>query len=157
MKDETPGLQRFLDAQEGVYPGALQEIRRGAKRGHWMWFIFPQLAGLGRSPTARQFAIASLDEAGDYLAHPVLGRRLRECVEALQDTDGRTAVEVFGDVDAMKLQSSLTLFALAGGGAIFEAALARWFGGPDPRTMEMLAGQPGAPGPSALPRGSSER
>lgn len=139
MGDGPADLQRFLAAQEGTYASALAELGRGAKRGHWMWFIFPQIAGLGRSETARYYAIASLDEAREYLAHPVLGKRLRECVEALQDIAGKRAAEVFGSVDAMKLRSSLTLFAQAGGGPIFEAALARWFGAPDERTLEILA------------------
>lgn len=136
---DPPDLERFIAAQEGTYPGALAEIGRGAKRGHWMWCVFPQIAGLGRSETARFYAIRSLDEAHAYLAHPVLGPRLRACVEALQDIAGRSADDIFGQVDAMKLRSSLTLFTAAGGGAIFEAALARWFGAPDPRTLEILA------------------
>lgn len=132
-------LARFVEAQEGVYPSALAEIRRGAKRGHWMWFMFPQMKGLGRSAMADRFGIASIDEARAYLEHPVLGQRLRECVEALQDLTGVTATDVFGDVEAMKLRSSLTLFALAGGGPIFEAALTRWFGAMDERTRSMLS------------------
>ena len=132
-------LERFVDAQAGTYDAALAELRRGAKRGHWMWFVFPQLEGLGRSQTARRFAIRSLDEAQAYLEHPVLGARLRECVAALQDLTGVSTVEVFGDTDAVKLRSSLTLFIEAGGGALFAAALDRWHGGrPDPATLELL-------------------
>ena len=138
MADDPFHLQRFVEAQEGTYAGALAEVRRGAKRGHWMWFIFPQLKGLGRSEMAHCFGVKSLDEAEAYLAHPVLGPRLRECVVALQDLGSGTAAEVFGEVDAMKLKSSLTLFARAGGGPIFDAALSRWFGGEDPRTLELL-------------------
>lgn len=134
-------LDRFLAAQVDAYETALSEIRRGAKRSHWMWFIFPQIAGLGSSPMAQRYAISSLDEARAYLAHPVLGPRLRTCVEALQDRTDATAEAVFGQVDAMKLRSSLTLFREAGGGALFAAALDRWFGGdPDPATLTILNG-----------------
>lgn len=122
-------LERFVDAQASVYEMALAEIRRGAKRGHWMWFIFPQIRGLGRTDMAQRFAIISLEEAQAYLAHPLLGARLRECVGALQDLTGTSAQAVFGSVDAMKLRSSLTLFAQAGGGGLFTAALDRWFDG----------------------------
>jgi len=135
-------LQRFVSAQGNVYETALAEIRRGSKRSHWMWFIFPQIAGLGRSPKARQFAIASLDEARAYLAHPVLGARLRQCVEALQDLDCADAEAVFGGIDALKLRSSLTLFVRAGAGRLFEAALERWFDGEaDQATIAMLDGE----------------
>ncbi len=133
-------LKRFEDAQAGVYSAALGEIRRGRKQTHWMWFIFPQLLGLGSSAMARSYGIASLDEVWAYLAHPVLGQRLRECVTALQDLPSADAREVFGSVDAMKLRSSLTLFVRAGGGALFEAALERWFSGePDEATDRILA------------------
>lgn len=132
---DTFDLSHFVEAQSGSYGTALAEIRAGAKRSHWMWYIFPQLAGLGHSAMAERFAIESLAMAKAYLAHPVLGARLRECVEALT---GASAEQVFGTVDAMKLRSSLTLFAAAGGGAPFEATLARWFGSPDPRTLALL-------------------
>lgn len=132
-------LTRFLEAQEATYNAALSELCRGGKRGHWMWFIFPQLAGLGRSPTAQYYAIQSLEEAKAYLAHPVLGMRLRECVATLQDLVGTTAVAVFGEVDAMKLRSSLTLFIEAGGGQLFVSALERWFSGEmDEATLRLL-------------------
>lgn len=131
-------LQRFVDAQSGTYAGALAEIQKGAKRGHWMWFIFPQLAGLGRSQMAQRFAIGSLEEARAYLDHALLGARLRECVNALQDLPDRSATEVFGQIDAMKLRSSLTLFARAGGGKIFDAAIARWIGSLDEQTVRLL-------------------
>lgn len=131
-------LQRFLDAQRGTYAEALSEIQRGAKRGHWMWFIFPQIAGLGRSQTAQRFAIDLLEEARAYLDHPLLGARLRECVEALQDLPDGSAAEVFGQVDAMKLRSSLTVFAQAGGGLIFDAAVTRWFGSKDQQTLMLI-------------------
>lgn len=134
-------LDHFVAAQDRVYEQVLAELRAGRKETHWMWFIFPQLAGLGRSETATFFGIRSLDEARAYLAHPVLGTRLRECVGALQDLmDMSTSAErVFGAVDAMKLRSSLTLFAEAGAGPLFTAALERWFGGDaDPATLSLL-------------------
>lgn len=132
-------LDRFVTAQANSYEVALGEIRRAAKRNHWMWYIFPQIAGLGRSEMAERFAIRSLDEARAYLAHPILGPRLRECVTALQDLECGTAEDVFGEVDAMKLRSSLTLFVEAEGGPLFTAALARWFRGvPDAATMRIL-------------------
>ena len=108
-------LQRFVDAQDsaGTYEQALAELRAGAKRSHWMWFVLPQVAGLGRSPMAQRYAISGLDEARAYLAHPVLGPRLRECARVLTELGGRTAEQVFGPVDALKLRSSMTLFATA--------------------------------------------
>lgn len=140
MSDES-ALDRFTTAQADTYDVALTELRRGAKRTHWMWFVFPQIAGLGRTETARHFAIHSLDEARAYLAHPVLGPRLRECVRALQDLTGTTAAAVLGAIDAVKLRSSLTLFREAGGGPLFVAALDRWFdGSADPATLDLLSG-----------------
>ena len=138
-------LQRFLDAQENSYGSALRELRRGRKTSHWMWFVFPQVHGLGRSPMAQRFAISGLDEARAYLEHPVLGARLRECAGALLEVAaaeaaaGRPpdAVAVLGDIDAVKLRSSMTLFlrAAGDGGTTFEAVLARFFGGePDDAT-----------------------
>ena len=132
-------LGRFVTAQECVYESALAEIRRGAKRSHWMWFIFPQIAGLGHSAMAQRYAIQSLDEANAYLDHPLLGNRLRTCVSALQDLTGTTAQAVFGGIDAVKLRSSLTLFDAAGGGPLFVAALDRWFSGEkDDATLKLL-------------------
>jgi uncharacterized protein (DUF1810 family) len=132
-------LARFVDAQDGVFDIALAEIRRGRKSGHWMWFVFPQLAGLGRSAMAETYAIRSLAEAQAYLAHPVLGPRLRTSVETLQDLIGTNAQDVFGAVDALKLRSSLTLFAAASPAErLYAAALERWFGTPDERTLELL-------------------
>lgn len=134
------GLDRFVAAQEQVYARALVEIRRGAKRSHWMWFIFPQLAGLGRSAMAQRYAIADIDEARAYLAHPLLGSRYVECVSALQDLPGSDPVAVFGEVDAVKLCSSLTLFEAASDKPLFAAALARWFGSArDAKTVHRLA------------------
>jgi len=139
VSDER-GLERFVAAQEEIYPRALAEIKRGAKRSHWMWFIFPQFAGLGRSAMAQQFAIRSADEARAYLQHSLLGARYRECVKALQDLAASDPVAVFGKVDAVKLRSSLTLFEAIDGHPLFSAALDRWFGGArDARTLDLLA------------------
>lgn len=136
-------LQRFVDAQEPIYGRVLEEIRRGQKRSHWMWFVFPQLAGLGRSAQSQRFGIASLGEASAYLAHPLLGARYVECVEALQDLSGSDPVAVFGEIDARKLRSSLTLFEAAGGKPLLGAALDRWFAGErDEQTLVMLAPPP---------------
>lgn len=132
-------LQRFVKAQAQTYEQALAEIRQGAKRTHWMWYIFPQLAGLGHSVMAQRYAMGSLGEAKAYLAHPVLGVRYRECVSALQDLPPMTAEAVFGGIDAIKLRSSLTLFAETSGDPLFAAALERWFDGErDTRTLELL-------------------
>ncbi len=122
-------LQRFVSAQDGTYPAALAELRAGAKRGHWMWFVFPQIAGLGRSATAQRYAIGSLAEAEAFLAHPVLGPRLGECLDALAALPAKDAERVFGPVDAMKLRSSLTLFAEATDDPRFAHALRDWFDG----------------------------
>ena len=123
-------LQRFVDAQAEAYPRALAEISKGRKTSHMMWYIFPQLAGLGSSDMAQRYAIASIDEARAYLAHPLLGIRYRECVIALQDLPTADAEAVFGAVDAMKLPSSLTLFSKADPDeTLFRAALLRWFPG----------------------------
>lgn len=122
-------LERFVTAQEGVYPRALAELRAGAKRSHWMWFVFPQIAGLGSSATARTYAIRDAAEARAYLAHPVLGPRLIEATAAIVAARG-SAEAILGGVDAMKLGSSMTLFAsVADDPAPFDAALARFFGG----------------------------
>jgi uncharacterized protein (DUF1810 family) len=132
-------LERFVDAQAETYGSALSEIGQGAKRGHWMWFMFPQIAGLGSSAMARHYAIGSLNEARAYLAHPVLGARLRECVAALHRLGDTTAERVFGGIDAVKLRSSLTLFAVAGGGADFDHVLGQWFAGQtDEATLRLL-------------------
>jgi uncharacterized protein (DUF1810 family) len=132
-------LSRFVAAQESIFDRALAEIRRGRKQSHWMWFIFPQLLGLGHSDMSRRYGIGSLGEARAYLDHPVLGQRLRLAVEALQDLAQTNADEAFGSVDATKLRSSLTLFIEAGGGALYEAALGRWFSGvKDAETLRLL-------------------
>jgi uncharacterized protein (DUF1810 family) len=123
-------LHRFVDAQTDTYAQALSELRAGRKTSHWMWFVFPQVAGLGRSATAQRYAVAGLDEARAYLAHPVLGPRLVECAQALTELPGRDAAAVFGPVDAMKLRSSMTLFAHADPAQpVFRAVLDQYFGG----------------------------
>jgi uncharacterized protein (DUF1810 family) len=135
-------LQRFLDAQQGVFERALAELCSGAKRSHWMWFIFPQIAGLGQSAMSRRYAIASLGEAIAYASHPLLGPRLRDAVQAVLAWQGqRDAAAIFGPVDAMKLRSSLTLFAAAAPGEpLFEQALIAFVGSPDPETLKLLNG-----------------
>jgi uncharacterized protein (DUF1810 family) len=126
----TPDLQRFVDAQSGTYDRALAELRAGRKSSHWMWFVFPQVAGLGRSATAQHYAIRDLDEARAYLAHPVLGPRLLECARALTGLPGSDPVPVLGPVDALKLRSSMTLFAHADPDEpVFRAVLQQYFGG----------------------------
>jgi uncharacterized protein (DUF1810 family) len=135
----THNLDRFVEAQDGVYDDALAELTAGRKRTHWMWFIFPQIAGLGSSATAQRYAIRSLDEARAYLAHPVLGPRLRECAQALLSVPGRSAREILGHPDDLKLRSSMTLFARAADDpAPFEAVLDRYYDGPDPLTLTLL-------------------
>ena len=138
-------LQRFVDAQDGTYDRALGELRRGRKASHWMWFVFPQFSGLGFSPMAQRYAIGSLAEARAYLAHPVLGARLREAAAAVNATEGRTAHEIFGAPDDLKFRSSMTLFREAAPDeAVFGEALSRYYGGePDPRTLELLRAQAG--------------
>ena len=127
-------LHRFVDAQDagGTYAEALREIRNGRKVSHWMWFVFPQLAGLGRSPTAQHFAISGLDEARAYLAHPVLGPRLVESARAVTELRGSDATAVFGPVDGQKLQSSMTLFGrVAADEPVFQQVLDQYFAGAD--------------------------
>jgi uncharacterized protein (DUF1810 family) len=127
--DDPHDLARFVAAQDAS-PGFLDELRAGRKTSHWMWFVFPQIAGLGYSAMSKRFAIASLEEARAYLAHPVLGARLRECVRVLVSFDDRSAEAIFGAVDAMKLHSSLTLFGRAAPAeTLFDDALRRYFGG----------------------------
>ena len=133
-------LDRFVTAQAGVYHGALAELRRGRKTGHWIWFIFPQIAGLGSSKMSRYYAIGSLDEARAYLAHPILGPRLLGCAAAVMAVSGRSAVEILGSVDAVKLRSSMTLFHRAAPAQpAFAQVLDRYFDGlADPATDERL-------------------
>jgi uncharacterized protein (DUF1810 family) len=133
-------LDRFVHAQQPVMVQVRKELAAGRKMTHWMWFVFPQLAGLGSSPRAQFYGIVSLEEARAYLAHPVLGHRLVECTELVNRVTGRTAYEIFGNPDDLKFHSSMTLFSLAAPGeAVFAAALDRYFeGGKDRRTLELL-------------------
>lgn len=134
------GLDRFVEAQAGIYEQALAELRAGRKQSHWMWFVFPQVAGLGTSPTARFYAIASAGEARAYLSHPLLGSRLQECVTALLVHRGQTAEAMLGPLDAMKLRSSMTLFeAIADNPAPFAAVLDVFYAdGRDQATLRLL-------------------
>jgi len=138
--DDPYNLDRFLKAQENTYSTALDELRTGRKRSHWIWFIFPQLAGLGQSPTSQFYGITSREEAVAYLRHPILGARLHECLRMLQTLEQTSADQVFGALDAMKFRSSLTLFARADDAdPIIEGALYRWFGGrKDEKTLALL-------------------
>lgn len=143
MADDPFHLKRFVDAQAGAYDQALAEMRAGAKRSHWIWFVFPQMAGLGRSAMAEHYAIRSLAEARDYLAHPLLGARYRESLAVLRGHTDRDAETMFGALDAMKLRSSLTLFASAGCTPDCEDLLSQWFGGePDRATLALLGPSP---------------
>jgi uncharacterized protein (DUF1810 family) len=138
--DDLYGLQRFVDAQQGVYEAACAELQIGRKQTHWMWFIFPQIRGLGRSPTAQRFAIASVEEAAAFLRHPVLGPRLRECTKLALAIDGHTIHEIFGSPDDLKFHSCMTLFAaVAPKETLFGAALQKFFAGtPDQATLDRL-------------------
>jgi uncharacterized protein (DUF1810 family) len=140
VSEDPYRLQRFVDAQRGVIDGVMAELRAGRKTGHWIWFVFPQLAGLGRSEMARSYGIGSLAEARAYVGHPVLGERLRECVRALLAIEGRSAEDVLGPVDAMKVRSSMTLFHRAAPDEpLFEGVLRHWYGGvPDALTDDLL-------------------
>ena len=133
-------LNRFISAQEGVYDRALAELRGGLKRSHWMWYIFPQIDGLGHSPTTRHYSIKSLEEARQYLAHPILGARLVECAEAVLSVQERSASDIFGHPDDWKLQSSMTLFALVSGPrSVFERVLDKYYQGKrDSRTLQIV-------------------
>jgi uncharacterized protein (DUF1810 family) len=136
----SPALERFIDAQSSMHDQALDEIRAGGKQSHWMWFIFPQFEGLGSSETSRYFAIKSRAEAEAYLAHQVLGRRILECAQAVLDVQNRSAVEIFGPVDAMKLRSSATLFAaISPPGSLFHQIIDRYFDGwHDDTTLQLM-------------------
>ena len=140
---ETADLSRFVTAQDaaGTYDRALSELQSGSKRTHWMWFVFPQIAGLGMSSMAQRYAVSGLAEARAYLDHPVLGARLRECCEVLTRHSERSAQQIFGEVDALKLRSSTTLFLRADPcDDLFQQVLDRFFDGvPDPRTDQLIA------------------
>ena len=135
-------LQRFLEAQRGVYERVVEELQAGQKRGHWMWFIFPQIAGLGHSVTAQKFAIGSLAEAEAYAKHAELGTRLRQCTQLVLDSEGGTIEEIFGYPDDLKFRSSMTLFMAADPSCeLYAAAIAKFFGGQaDERTLGILCG-----------------
>lgn len=141
MADDPFDLARFVSAQNAVFAGALAELQRGEKETHWMWFVFPQLEGLGRSPTAQLYAIKSRPEAEAFLRHPVLGPRLIQCGHALLSIDGKSAHAIMGSPDDLKLHSSMTLFAeISQPGSIYHRVLDRYFAGqPDARTLELLA------------------
>jgi uncharacterized protein (DUF1810 family) len=138
--DDPYNLRRFVDAQQAVYETVCRELRQGRKESHWMWFIFPQIKGLGHSEMARKFAISSRDEAKAYLAHPVLGPRLRECTRIVADLEGKSVEDIFGYPDDMKFRSSMTLFAqTAKDNEIFRRCLEKYFQGePDRLTLAAL-------------------
>ncbi len=138
--EDAFNLSRFLQAQQGDYASALQEIRGGRKRTHWMWFIFPQLEGLAFSSTSKHFSIKGIEQAKAYLAHPTLGPRLLECAEALMSVEGRSARDIFGSPDDLKLRSCATLFACASpADSVFERLLQKYYlGGRDTKTLQLL-------------------
>jgi uncharacterized protein (DUF1810 family) len=136
---DTFDLQRFLDAQSSVYSRVLEELRRGRKQSHWMWFIFPQLAGLGHSAMAQRFSISSRDEAVAYLDHGILGSRLKECRALVNAVEGRTILEIVGSPDDLKFHSSMTLFSAVSSDPEFAAAIAKFYARkPDQRTLDLL-------------------
>jgi uncharacterized protein (DUF1810 family) len=141
MTNDPHNLNRFVQAQEHDYDQALSEIRAGRKRSHWMWYVFPQFTGLGSSPTSMHYAIKSVQEAAAYLAHPVLGPRLLECAEVVLQIEGRSALEIFGSPDDMKLRSSVTLFqSVSPEGSVFHRIIDKYFAGEkDVRTIELMS------------------
>lgn len=151
MAEDPYDLARFVEAQRGSYERALAEIASGRKRSHWMWYVFPQIAGLGLSPTSRRYAIRSKLEAEAYLRHETLGKRLVECAEAALAVGGRSAHEIFGSPDDLKLRSSATLFAaVSPAGSVFHRLLEKYFDGvPDEATLQILAAaeEPSRPEP----------
>jgi uncharacterized protein (DUF1810 family) len=138
----SEGLDRFVAAQDRVWPQVVAELAAGAKRSHWMWFVFPQVAGLGRSAMSVRYALGSVEETAEYLAHPVLGARLRQATDLMLGHAGTPAEAILGGIDAVKFRSSMTLFrAAAPGDPRFDRALAAFYGGePDLRTLELLGG-----------------
>ena len=139
--NDAYNLHRFLTAQAPIYDTVLAELRAGRKSSHWIWFIFPQIAGLGHSAMAQQFAITSIDEAKAYLQHSILGQRLRECTQLVLNVEGRSAEEIFGYPDYLKFRSCMTLFLTAASdNTLFKSALEKYFDGqPDQKTLEILA------------------
>jgi uncharacterized protein (DUF1810 family) len=141
-------LQRFIDAQAPVYTQVMSELKSGRKSSHWMWFVFPQIAGLGHSAMARRYAIASRDEASAYLAHPTLGSRLRECTQTLCGIEDRSLGEILGSPDDLKFRSSITLFEAVSGDPVFRNALDKFCAGErDPATLAILKKQSPLEGP----------
>jgi uncharacterized protein (DUF1810 family) len=140
MTADSFNLQRFLDAQHSVYGQVRDELQAGQKESHWMWFIFPQIKGLGSSPTAQKYAITGIDEAKAYLDHPLLGFRLRECTQIVNTVNGRSIEDIFGYPDQLKFHSSMSLFAhISPGDKMFTAALTKYFHGElDRKTLEQL-------------------
>lgn len=139
MTSDPFDLARFLSAQVGTFEEALAELQAGRKRSHWMWFIFPQLKALGRSPTAKHYGIVSLTEARAYLRHPVLAPRLETATSAVGTSSARSLHDLFGSPDDLKFRSSMTLFAIAAPEGPYQAALRRWGVEPDPTTLELLS------------------
>ncbi len=136
---DTHQLTRFVDAQKQVYDSVVQELQNGRKRGHWMWYVFPQIAGLGVSPTSQRYAIRSAEESRAYYAHPVLGSRLRECTQLVMNVRSRSSEDIFGPIDNLKFRSSMTLFDSVTDDGLFRDALSKYFGGePDQRTLSIL-------------------
>lgn len=146
LSTDPYNLERFVRAQASDYDRALSELRDGKKRSHWMWYVFPQLEGLGRSSMSRQYSIKSETEAREYLHHPVLGTRLKECATVVNSVVGRSALEIFGSPDDLKLRSCATLFAQVSHDAVFRQLLHKYFDGqPDDETLQLLrtAAEPG--------------
>lgn len=139
-KDDDPyRLQRFVDAQRTTFEQALTELQAGRKRSHWMWFIFPQIEGLGHSAMAQEYAISGMDEARAYVRHPLLGQRLRACTQAVNNVEGRSIDDIFGYPDNLKFHSSMTLFAATNEDPVFERALGKYFQGTSDRsTLDRL-------------------
>jgi uncharacterized protein (DUF1810 family) len=139
-RDDPYDLSRFVQAQERIYDRVLAELKSGQKRSHWMWFIFPQIDGLGHSATTKHYSIKNVEEARQYLEHPVIGKRLLECSETVLAVEGRSVSEIFGYPDDLKLRSSMTLFAsVAESGSVFERVLEKYFQGQgDPSTLQIL-------------------
>jgi len=140
MNDDLYSLSRFINAQKGVFENVLTELRNGQKRTHWMWFIFPQIDGLGKSATSKHYSIKSVEEARKYVNHPVLGERLSKCAELILDVDGKSALEIFGSPDDKKLKSSMTLFAcVTDSDSVFVRVLDKYFDGKrDKKTIYLL-------------------
>jgi uncharacterized protein (DUF1810 family) len=148
MDDDAFDLGRFLEAQQHAYDEALDELRDGSKQGHWIWYVFPQLRGLGLSPMSERYGLSGVAEARAYLAHPVLGQRLRECIEAMLAHRGASAESILGQLDALKFRSCLTLFAQAGHVPVVATALQQFFAGrQDARTLQLLDARGDAAGP----------